>query len=358
MLYKKTQNQSYCKISKLFPLLLLLFLIQNSCVTNQNNKADLLEEEILLSSNNKKNEPFYVYGHKNPDLDSYGSAYAYSGLLRRLGFNAQGFSLGKANLETEFVLKFLEAKPLAILKEVPEEAKVVLLDHNETRQSFSKVKASQIAQIIDHHRLDIKTPDTVSVEIQKIGSTATLIYRRFVEKQITPEQKEAGFMLAAILSDTRLLTSPTTTELDKEACLQLAKVTQIDYKKFGKELLLAGTKTDHMSAKELYHSDLKSYQFSNEKASIGTVSTTDIALVLKRRVELETYMKSYQKKEGFSFCVLLITDLLKNDSYALVIGNKERFDKAFSHGKQGEDYFLKSLVSRKRQLVPQLEKAL
>lgn len=343
---------------KRFTYSLIIFLITlPSCVTDDIDSRRLLEEEVLLTSH-EKNQLFIVYGHKNPDLDSYGSAYAYASLLRRQGLRAEAYALGKPNLETQYVLEALGEKPLPILEKVPKEAKVILLDHNETRQSIKDVDPDQISQIIDHHRLDMKTADTISLEIEKVGSTATLIYKRFQEKQITPNQVEAGFLLAAVLSDTRLLTSPTTTSLDKEACEDLAKRAGRDYKHFGKELLLAGTKSDHLSEQELYHGDLKQYLFDEEKVSIGVVSTTDIPKVLKRKEAFKDYMEAYRKKENLSASILLITDLLENNSYAIVVGDKTRFHKAFAQYQYGQDYLLKAVVSRKRQVVPQLEKAL
>lgn len=338
------------KLNFKFKLFLLPFTLY-SCLSSHEK---IFEKDHLFTLINK-DEKVVLFGHKNPDLDSYGSAYSYANLLKKKGFYAKAYSLGPANLETKYVLDFLDESPLEIITTTPKKSKIILLDHNEKNQSIAGLNTSNIIEIVDHHRLDLKTSDTINLRIERVGSTATIIYKKYLELGIKPDYKSSAFMLAAILSDTRVLTSPTTTDQDKLACLKLSQNTKIDYKKFGKDLLLAGTKTDHLSAKDLYISDLKTYDFSGQKASIGIISTIDIPRLLKRREEFIGFMEEYRRREKLNFCVLLLTDLLKNNSHAIVVGEKKLFNQAFGHKKVGKDYFLNSVVSRKRQVIPNLE---
>lgn len=335
-------------------LFLVLFFVAYSCA---NLKQNGFEDSFYLMKVSPKDK-IALFGHQSPDLDSYGSAIAYADLLRKKGYQAQAYSLGPANLETEYVLNFLKEKPLSVLRKAPAMSKLILLDHNEKKQSVPGLDSKDIIEIVDHHRVDLKTPDTISMRVEKIGSTATIIFKKYLEQKVKVSYKSAVFLLAAVLSDTRILSSPTTTEQDILACKKLSSLANLDYKKFGKEVLLAGTRTDHLTAEDLYRSDLKKYNFLNQKSSIGIISTISIEKTLERREELVSFMHKYLKENKLDFSVLLITDLIKNDSYGIVIGDKSLFDKAFKNKKKGGDYYLDSVVSRKRQVIPKLEAAL
>ena len=303
----------------------------------------------------KNNEEIAVFGHINPDLDSYASAYAYAKLLSKLGLKAKAYSLGAPNLETKYVLKFLQKEPIKILSKLNNKTKVILLDHNAKSQSLSSLNTKNIIEIIDHHRLSLVTPDTINVRIEKVGSTATIIFKKYMEFDLSIDYNSAVFLLAAILSDTRVLTSPTTTKEDIFACKELSKKVEINYKKFGQNILLAGTNNDQLSIKELYLSDFKKYKFGKQSAGIAVIKTVNISKELKRKKQILDFMESYQKKNKLNFSILLITDIIKKNSYALCIGDRTIFYKAFGIKKE---YLLKSVVSRKRQVVPKLESAL
>lgn len=331
---------------------LFLELLLSSCSTLKKN-----EPNVAISLLNKK-EKLLLFGHKNPDLDSYAASYAYGEFLKIYNFDATSYALGEPNLETQFVLKHLYIEDLPILKILPENSKVILLDHNEEAQTLEGLTSDKIVQIIDHHNVSFRTMNAISVEIEPIGATSTLIYKKFKQSGLIPSVTSATLLLAAILSDTRILTSPTTTEVDINTCHELSAFLKIDYKKFGQDILTAGTKTNHFSAEKLYHSDQKSYSFRKETASIGVVNTTNIEDTLKRREEFLSYMKIFCKEKNFSFCVLLITNALEKKTFALLVGNSSLFDKAFGDKKQDSGYLLDNVVSRKKDVVPMLEKNL
>ncbi len=339
-------------IKKFICLFLALFLelLVSSCSTFKKNELN-----VALSLLNKK-EKLVLFGHKNPDLDSYAASYAYGEFLKVYDFDATSYALGEPNLETQFVLKHLYMKALPILEALPQNSKAILLDHNDEAQTLDGLTSDKIAQIIDHHNVSFRTMHAISVEIEPIGATSTLIYKKFKQAGLTPSVMSATLLLAAILSDTRILTSPTTTALDLNACMELASFLKLDYKKFGKDILTAGTKTDHFSVEKLYHNDQKSYSFGKGKASIGVVNTTDIEDTLKRRLEFLSYMNKFCQEKNFSFCVLLITNALEKKTFALVVGNSSLFDKAFGNKKQDGGYFLDKIISRKKEVVPELEK--
>ena len=342
-------------MKKLSPLLTtLLILIGNSCILTTNNP----ETKLAFFDEIDPKQEIYIFGHKNPDLDSYASSFAYAELLNKKGFKAKAFALGEPNLETQTLLKKLGLPELPILKKLPSKVKAILVDHNDPAHSLDGLLPSQILEVVDHHRVTLRTKTALAFHTENIGSTASLIYKKFLSQKKAPSYESTTLLLGALLSDTKNLTSPATTQQDRKIAELLSKQSGEGIEKLGDELLTAKTQTDHMSAKELYSSDMKIYPLGNSKGSIGVVSVTNFEQILKRRQELLSYMKKFKEEKKLNFSALMITNLKMKDSLLLVAGENKLFEKAFSDSKQGKDYFLKSVISRKRQVIPKLETSL
>ena len=164
-------------------------------------------------------------------------------------------------------------------------------------------------------------------------------------------------MASSIISDTLLLKSPTTTEYDKKALQELGKIANISVEEYGLEMLKAGTDLDDFSAEELINLDAKSLDKNGVKFVIAQVNTVSIEDVLKRKVELENAINEKINKEGLALFVLAITDILNSNSQIIALGEKViSVESAFEKKLEDNMMFLEGVVSRKKQLLPAIDK--
>ena len=201
-----------------------------------------------------------VFGHKNPDLDSVASAFAASYMLsKRDGLNYKPYLLGNINKEAKYVIDTYGINlNMEIIDKVEDGEAVVLVDHNEFGQSVDNIENADIKIVIDHHKIDnFKTKNPLEFIARPVGCTCTILYT-MLESMNLLDNKEANIlMLAAILSDTLILKSPTVTYLDREVVEKLSKLLDIDYEKFGLAFLKAGADLSDLSGEELAKVDSK-----------------------------------------------------------------------------------------------------
>lgn len=303
-----------------------------------------------------------VFGHQNPDTDAIVAAIADSYLMNQLGYDTEAVALGAPNGETDYVLKHFKAQAPRVIKTAKNEVDAVMLvDHNEPQQSVSDVADVKVTHVVDHHRIhDFNTPDPLYYRAEPLGCTSTILRKMFIENDIEIPAQLAGLMLSAIISDTLLLKSPTTTEEDKTAVVELAKIADVDYQTYGLDMLKAGTNLDDKSEKELIDLDAKSFEMNGHQVRVAQVNTVDIADVLKREDGLRAAMTAENEAEGYNLFVLLITNILNSDSEVLAIGDDESkaaVEKAFDVKLNAEKASLPGVVSRKKQVVPPLTEA-
>ncbi|ENN96168.1 manganese-dependent inorganic pyrophosphatase [Methanocaldococcus villosus KIN24-T80] len=302
----------------------------------------------------------YVVGHKNPDTDSIASAIVLAYFL-----DCYPARLGNLNPETEFVLrKFGIMEPELI--ESAKGKELILVDHSEKSQSLDDLDEGKLLAIIDHHKVGLTTVEPILYYAKPVGSTATIIAELYFKKcldLIGGKNKElkpdlAGLLLSAIISDTVLFKSPTTTELDKEMAKKLAEIAGIeDIEKFGLEILKAKSSVSKLSANEIINMDFKDYEFNGKKVGVGQVEVIDISEIEDKKEEIYKLLKEKLEKEGYDLIVFMITDIMKEGSEMLIIGNKEMFEKAFNIKLDGDSIFLEGVMSRKKQVIPPLERA-
>ena len=165
-------------------------------------------------------------------------------------------------------------------------------------------------------------------------------------------------MASAIISDTLLLKSPTTTQHDKKALEELAKIAGIDVNGYGLAMLKAGTDLDDFSAEELVNLDAKKLDKDGKKFVIAQVNTVAIPEVLKRQEELEKAMKEEMTKNELQLFVLAITDILNSNSEIIALGDnaEDIIEKSFDKKLEENRAFLEGVVSRKKQLLPNIDK--
>lgn len=293
-----------------------------------------------------------VMGHKNPDTDSICSAIAYANLKKELGFETEAVRLGTISKETQFILDYLNLETPRLVTEVTKEDKIILVDHNEAGQSVDGRDNATILEIIDHHKIDLQTSEPINLRFETVGCSSTIISKIYEEKSITISKEMATLMLSAIMSDTLIFKSPTCTDEDIVQGKKLAKIAELNYETYGKEVLIAGTSLDDKTAYEIVNIDCKPFEFGTQKAAVAQVNTVDISAVLARKTELEITMKELIAKDNLNFVALMITDIIENSTELYVVGDKTLTIKTFGMLENSETVFLPNVVSRKKQIVP------
>lgn len=304
-------------------------------------------------------EKVLIFGHKNPDTDSICSSIVKAIIEeKRDGRKYKAVRLGNINKETQYVLDYLGLELPELIEKVEEGQEVILVDHNEFNQSVEGIEKAKILEVVDHHRIaNFETSEPLYYTARPYGCTSTILYEEFKKLGHKIDKKEAVLMLSAIISDTLLLKSPTTTEYDKKALEELGKIAEIDVNEYGLEMLKAGTDLGDFSAEELINLDAKNLDKEGTKYVIAQVNTVDIQDVLKRQEELEGAMKAEIEKKGLSLFVLAITDILNSNSEIIALGQKaEAVEKAFGVKLENNCVFLEGVVSRKKQLLPNIER--
>lgn len=298
-----------------------------------------------------------VFGHQNPDTDTIGSAIALDYLLNELGKESEPVALGKPNAETKYALDYFKLEAPRVVETVANEVdEVVLVDHNEAQQSVSDLADVKITAVVDHHRIaNFETADPLYYRAEPLGCTATILLKMFKEKDIELPKDIAGILLSAIISDTLLLKSPTCTTTDVTAAEELAELAGVSMEEYGLEMLKAGTDISDKTAKEILNDDAKTFEMGAETVRIGQVNVVDPNDVMYRKEAILDEMREEARENDYELYVLLITDIIENNSIAIVDGAGYRqFEIAFSKPVQLNTVELEGVVSRKKQVVPQL----
>ncbi|EPY6470844.1 putative manganese-dependent inorganic diphosphatase [Clostridium sporogenes] len=243
----------------------------------------------------------------------------------------------------------------------PKKKKVILVDHNEMGQSVPGLEEAEIMEIIDHHRIGgVNTASPIFFRNQPVGSTSTIIANMFFENNITPSKEISGVLASAIISDTLLFKSPTSTELDKTILDKLAKIAEIDPKNYSVEMFKAGTSLKGKTVEGLFHEDFKNFTIGGGKIGVSQVSTMDPSSFDPLKEDMLNLMESKIKEEGYEGLVLVLTDLLKEGSYIYVIGPKKEII-ASAFGKsldKDSSLYAEGVLSRKKQVIPPITNAI
>lgn len=236
----------------------------------------------------------------------------------------------------------------------PNRKKVVLVDHNELSQSVPGLRQAEILEIIDHHRLaDIQTSAPIFFRNEPLGSSATIIATMYKERGVVPEKKIAGLLAAAIVSDTVMFKSPTCTQYDIEIAEHLAKAAEISLKDLGEVMFSSGASADK-PVEDFMYSDFKEFHIAGYKLGIAQITSLNSGALLKRKDEFLSEMGRKKKLENYDFVLLMITDVLKEGTYLLFLGDKDTISQAYNVSPTDNEVFLPKVMSRKKQIVPRL----
>jgi manganese-dependent inorganic pyrophosphatase len=238
---------------------------------------------------------------------------------------------------------------------------LVLVDHFEKAQTVRGVEACEILEIIDHHRVGaIETVEPARVDCRPVGSTSTIIALRLEEAGLEPDPAEARLLLGAIIADTLLLTSPTTTEIDRRLAPELAARAGVDLASFGREVLTRNDGLATESASVLVHRDLKEFTRGDLHFLLGQIETVNLTLLTdERRGAIRAALDQARLQAGAKFALTMVTDVLQGTS-ALILADPDPARARWLLG--GDDpagaVLRPGMVSRKKQLVPLVLKRL
>ncbi|MGX6428289.1 manganese-dependent inorganic pyrophosphatase [Levilactobacillus yonginensis] len=301
-----------------------------------------------------------IFGHQNPDTDAIVAAKAYAYFQTQKGLDVEAVALGEPNMETNFVLNHFDEPAPRVIKTASNEVDhVMLVDHNEAQQSVEDIDKVTVTHVVDHHRIaNFETKLPLYYRAEPVGCVSTILTEMFDEEKIEIPAKLAGLMLSAIISDTLLLQSPTTTDKDREAVRALAEIADVDVQSYGIEMLKAGTNLAAKSDKELIDGDAKSFDMGDKSVRIGQINTVDLDDVLSRQAGLEKEMQAEMAADGYDLFITLATNVLNSDSELIVAGEpKSAVETAFNTKLDNNRASLPGVVSRKKQVVPPLTAA-
>ncbi|RSD30254.1 manganese-dependent inorganic pyrophosphatase [Vibrio pectenicida] len=294
-----------------------------------------------------------VVGHKNPDSDSICSALVATELLNARGVEAMPIRQGEINRETQHILDVAGAELPELRTSVAGE-KIWLVDYSDLAQAPDDVAEAEILGIVDHHRLgDVMTINPMEAWIWPVGCTNTILFNMFKIEGHEISPKIAKLMMSAILSDTVGFASPTCTQKDKDAIEELAKIADVyDIDAFIKDLLVAKTNIEGLSAAQLVEKDLKGYPFNGRDVVVGQVELATLEQVDDMIAALELDLERRCAEENLAFAAVMLTDITTAKTRLLYRG--EWAEKLTKHERDGM-LMMENTLSRKKQGWPWLQ---
>lgn len=234
--------------------------------------------------------------------------------------------------------------------------KVMLVDHNEYIQSVDGIEEAEIVEIVDHHKIgNVNTKSPISFRNMPVGSTNTILYSMYKEANIEIPEHIAGLMISGIISDTLLFKSPTTTEFDKIAVKELASIANVDYEKYGFEMLKAGSSLKNKTKEEVLYADFKNFNVNNKKIGVGQILTMNPSDVLDELDEYVKLVNEVSEHNDMLITALFVTDILNDGSYIIYNESaKDILDNCFDIPNIKEGDFIQGCISRKKQIIPNI----
>lgn len=297
-------------------------------------------------------EKIYVIGHLNPDTDTVVSAISFAAFMNKLMKidNYIPAVSGKLNSESEFVLKKFNIKSPVLLEDAAGK-KVYLVDHNEDTQRVKGILTENILGIVDHHKLKFECPNAIEIMTLPWGSTNSIIYMMAKQHNVDLGKEIKGAMLSAMLSDTIILKSPTTTQTDKMFVEEISKELGIDYKSLGLEQFKAKAQVSKKTAEEIIMNDFKEFMFPSGLFGVGQLEMPDLNEIESKIPEIIKKLKSMPKYHAL---VIMLTDIIKEGTKLVVVSkDEEKIAKAFKTKiKDHVSEFIPGMLSRKKQVAP------
>ena len=231
--------------------------------------------------------------------------------------------------------------------------RLVLVDHNELTQAVDGAEHAEIVEVIDHHRLGVRSTDAPITFINKVvGSTCTIVAEMYRNQRIELDRATAGIMLSALLSDTVILKSPTTTDLDREMAPWLATLAGVEIDAHGEEMFAAGSELAGLDANAIIRQDQKFYEESGFKFGVSQIEMVGYKGFYERCEELAGALERSRAQNGLAFACILATDITRETSLLLYSGTRRVAD-AIQYPQARDNLFeMHGVLSRKKQLLP------
>ena len=301
-----------------------------------------------------------VFGHKSPDTDSTGSPIIWAWYLSQImDTPAQPALLGEPNTEALFMLEHWNLDKPQIIDGVEAGQDVVIVDTNNPAELPDNINDANITAIIDHHKLvgGLETAGPIPVRIEPLACTATLMWKMIGKDMAQMPREIKGAMLTCILSDTLEFRSPTTTQEDKAIAWSLAEGLGVDIAEYAAQMFAAKSDVSSFSEAELLRMDSKEYEVGGKQFRVSVLETTSPASVLDRKKALMAAMPAVAEEDGADQVLLFVVDIL-NEQATMLIPNdltKAVAEKSFDAKVSGDTVVLPGVMSRKKQIIPNLK---
>ncbi len=301
-----------------------------------------------------------VFGHKSPDTDSTGSPIIWAWYLNQIkGVDAAPALLGEPNTEALFMLDHWKLDKPQIIDGVAEGQDVVIVDTNNPAELPDGINAANVTGIIDHHKLvgGLETAGPIEIRIEPLACTATIMWKMIGDDMAQMPTGVKGAMLTCILSDTLEFRSPTTTQEDKAIAHALAKDLGVDIPAFAAEMFAAKSDVSAFSEAELLRMDSKEYAVDGKQFRVSVLETTAPASVLDRKDALMAAMPGVASEDGADQVLLFVVDILNEEATMLIPNDltKSVAEKSFGASVSGDTVVLPGIMSRKKQIIPNLK---
>ena len=299
-----------------------------------------------------------VFGHKAPDTDATGSAIIWAWYQTEQGNPATPYVLGAPNTEAAFVVKHWGFETPALLTTVSESDDVIIVDTNNPAELPDAINDANVLEIIDHHLLvgGLKTKGPINITIKPLASSATIMAGMMGDDLANAPDGIKGLILSCVLSDTLEFRSPTTTDVDIALAKSLAAELNINISDYAAEMFAAKSDVSEFSDAELLRMDSKEYAIGDTKFRVSVLETTSPDVVLDRKASLMDTMTSVATEDGVDQVLLFVVDILQEQATLLVPNDlvKTLAEKSFNASVDGDLVVLPGIVSRKKQIIPNL----
>ncbi|WP_238370019.1 manganese-dependent inorganic pyrophosphatase [Heliomarina baculiformis] len=300
-----------------------------------------------------------VFGHKSPDTDSTGSPIIWAWYLSEIeGTAATPVLLGEPNTEAAFMLERWGLDKPAIIDGVEAGAPVVIVDTNNPAELPDNINDADIQAIIDHHKLvgGLETKGPIDITVRPLACTATIMHDLIGDDLTKMPEQIKGAMLTCILSDTLEFRSPTTTPHDRAVAEKLAKELGVDVSEYASEMFAAKSDVSAFSEAELLRMDSKEYEVGGKQFRVSVLETTAPQMVLDRKDALMAAMTGVAEEDGADQVLLFVVDILNEEATLLVPNDlvKTVAEKSFGASVSGDTVVLPGIMSRKKQIIPNL----
>ncbi|MBD3678010.1 MAG: manganese-dependent inorganic pyrophosphatase [Rhodobacteraceae bacterium] len=301
-----------------------------------------------------------VFGHKSPDTDSTGSPIIWAWYLSEIrGQAAEPKLLGEPNTEAAFMLERWGFDKPEIISGVEAGQQVVIVDTNNPAELPAAINDADIIQIIDHHKLTggLETKGPIDITIKPLACTATIMHNLMGPNAAKMPENIKGAMLSCILSDTLEFRSPTTTEQDKKLAEELAGELGLSIPDYAAEMFAAKSDVSAFSEAELLRMDSKEYEVGGKQFRVSVLETTSPGQVLDRKDSLMAAMPGVATEDGADQVLLFVVDILNEEATLLVPNDlvKTVAEKSFGASVSGDTVVLPGIMSRKKQIIPNLK---